>query len=168
MTSIEFNTRLTEHNQYLNMAATKFANNHDDIKDLIQDTYIKALTYKDKFKESTNFKAWLYTIMKNTAINDFRKRSNTYKLIEEGKADYSPLLSKISFHSAESLTLKNEIQQAINELDDDFKIPFELYIKGYKYKEIEEFLNIPLGTVKSRIFFARKKLASLLNEENMD
>jgi len=165
MTAIEFNHHLTTLESSLEKFALSLTSNREDARDLVQETYLKALTFRHKFTDSTNLKAWVYTIMKNSFINNYRRRvrqkttfDNTqdlYYLNNTGHSeDYSP---------ASRLSAK-EIQAHIDSLRDEFRVPFKMHQEGYKYKEIAEELDLNIGTVKSRIFFSRKKLMESLEE----
>ena len=165
MTAIEFNQQLVNQRLSLRNFAYSLTMNNDEAQDLVQDTYLKAIKYREKFTDSTNLKAWLYTIMKNTFINSYRRNIKTRQIIQQTD-DLSLVkpLEGANSPSAESLINEKEINKAINALDDDYKIPFTRYFDGYKYKEIADELNLPIGTVKSRIFLARKKLMQDLRE----
>lgn len=165
MTSIEFNFQVTSLRDKLRYFALKLTQNGDDADDLLQDTMLKAFVNRDKFAEKTNLAAWLYTIMKNTFINNYRKsvKANTiidntkdlyYLNIPQGKSSISP----------ESRLAEKEIMKSINDLDDTYRVPFQMHNDGFKYKEIADKLDIPIGTVKSRIFLARKELMESLKD----
>ena len=165
MTAIEFNNSLINLEDSLERFALSLTSNRDEAKDLLQETYVKALTYRDKFTEFTNLKAWTYTIMKNTFINNYRKAKrenttldNTKDLFYLNITKESPLMNPDSEYSLKELT------KAVNSLDDEFRVPFVMHTEGFKYKEIAEKLNLKIGTVKSRIFFTRKKLIQSLPE----
>ena len=159
MTAIEFNHQLTSLEEALERFAMSLTANREDAKDLVQETYLKALTYREKFMNNTNLKAWVYTIMKNSFINNYRRtvRENTtfdntkdlYYLNGSGQGNEN---------NPESAFSAGEIQSHIDKLDDELRIPFQMHQDGYKYKEIAEEMNLKIGTVKSRIFFSRKKL----------
>lgn len=167
MSTIEFNKALLSYKDALRYFALHLTMNDDDAMDLLQDTLVKAITYKDKFVEKTNLKAWLYTIMKNTFINNYRRAVKANTIID--KTDDLYFLNSTTTSDAvrpdTEYTVK-EIQRNITNLDDDYRIPFEMHHKGYKYKEIADYLNLPIGTVKSRIFLARKKLMVALKDFN--
>lgn len=165
MTLQEFNHRMLSIDEKLQYYAYSLTSNHDDASDLLQDTYVKALTNKDKFDPSTNMKAWTYTIMKNTFINNFRKSKRNNTVMDDSQDQYY-LNSNQKEHSIDSESQFNhgEIMKAIRELEDDHRIPFERHIEGYKYKEIADEMNLPIGTVKSRIFLTRKKLSEQLKD----
>ena len=165
MTTMEFNTRLLNLKDNMESFAMRLTYNKDEAKDLLQDTYLKALSSKDKFIELTNLKAWTYTIMKNTFINNYRKsiRENTIFYNKENLSLVNNLTeSKVVM--PDSAVAFKEINHDIDALDNDFKIPFRMHAEGYKYKEIAENLNLKIGTVKSRIFLARKKLMETLHD----
>jgi len=159
MTILEFNNQFNQVTSPLQTFAYSLTKNKEDARDLFQETAFKAVRYQKSFKKGTNFKAWLMTIMKNTFINDYRK-----KVRENILFDYT---SNNHFINSGSLTVKNnaesgfvveELTKMIEELDEGLKVPFMLKYYGYKYDEIAEYMNLPLGTVKSRIFFARRDL----------
>ena len=159
MTAIEFNHKLTGLQDNLHYFAMTLTSNHEEAKDLVQDTYVKALTNRDKFEDNTNLKAWTFTIMKNTFINNYRRSIRTNAIIDTTDDLYFLNLPKeSSIPSPESQISQKDIQKRVERLDDDQRIPFEMHTQGYKYKEIADKLQISIGTVKSRIFFGRKKL----------
>lgn len=165
METSEFNACLIKLKEGLEYYAYSLTNNKDDAKDLVQDTFLKALIYKDKFEDNTNLKAWTYTIMRNTFINNYRRSLKSATIIDRTEdAYYLNTSSKSSYGMPESELSVKELNEAIKNISDEQRIPFEMQYKGYKYKEIAEELNLSIGTVKSRIFFCRKKLISRLRE----
>jgi RNA polymerase sigma factor (sigma-70 family) len=163
MTSIEFGYLLEQYNSKLKMYAMKLTRDMEDAQDLLQETVLKALRYREKFSEGTNFSAWLHTIMKNTFINDYRRKKK--RLIVRDETENQILLNNpviASPISADNAILYNEIVKNVDALDEKYKVPFEMHCCGYKYHEIAEELNLPVGTVKSRIFTARNLLSSQL------
>jgi RNA polymerase sigma factor (sigma-70 family) len=165
MTAHEFNTSLIGMKPNLQRFAMSLTSDRDDALDLVQDTYLKAITYKDKFVDYTNLKAWVFTIMKNTFINNYRRNVKENTLID-GTQDlfYINMPHDKGFASPESTYSEAEIEKAIDSLPDEFKIPFRMHVDGFKYKEIADELNLKIGTVKSRIFFTRQKLMNLLKD----
>ncbi|MGE0566374.1 MAG: RNA polymerase sigma factor [Bacteroidia bacterium] len=163
MTAIEFNTRLVEERTSLKGFALSLTRNLEEAQDLLQETYLKALKYRSKFKESTNLRAWLFTIMKNTFINTYRRNSKTKQLMSKG--DEHALIRAYNQnyydHHNSRISMK-EIVAAIDKLDDNYKVPFIHSFNGFKYEEIAHKMNLPIGTVKSRIFHARKILMGQL------
>ncbi len=165
MTTKEFNTNLVKLKDGLEYYAYSLTNNREDAHDLVQDTFLKALIYKDKFEENTNLKAWAYTIMRNTFINNYRRAIKSGTIIDKTEdAYYLNTASKSIYGMPEAEINVKELTKAINDISDEQRIPFEMQHQGYKYKEIAEELNLSIGTVKSRIFFCRKKLINRLQE----
>lgn len=163
MTAIEFNTRIMNEKSSLKNFALSLTRNNEDALDLLQDTYVKAISYRTKFEDSTNLKAWLFTIMKNTFINAYRRNVKTRALIVKGDdIALNRAFKQNSYDHSESRLNAKEIIQHIEKLEDDYKVPFTRYYNGYKYEEIAKELHLPLGTVKSRIFIARKTLMDAL------
>ena len=165
MTAIEFNQQLINQRTPLKNFAYSLTLNSEEAQDLVQETYLKALKYRDKFADASNLKAWLYTIMKNTFINTYRRSVKTRQIITQTD-DLSMVkpLNGSNSPSAESQINLKHIQNAVDSLEDDYKIPFTRYHDGFKYKEIADELDLPIGTVKSRIFLARKRLMEELKE----
>lgn len=165
MTAMEFNYQLTGLKSNLERFALSLTQNMEDSKDLLQETYVKAIAYRDKFVDHTNLKAWTFTIMKNTFINNYRKSVKANTTFDNTDDLYYLNLSKESASdSPESSYSTMEIEKEINSLEDEFRVPFMMHVKGYKYKEIAEKLDLKIGTVKSRIFFTRKKLMEALKD----
>lgn len=164
MTTLEFQYQLLHLQKHLNHFAFRLTSNAENARDLLQETNLKALNYCHRFERDTNFKAWMFTIMKNTFINNYRRKIH-YNIINE--FDGSPVLyqieSDISFDPVSLIGLK-ELEKNIESIDDKLRIPFKMKHEGFKYKEIAEILDLKLGTVKSRIFIARKKLMKQLTE----
>ena len=163
MTTMEFNNKLISMEGRLERFALSLTSNREEAKDLLQETYLKALSSKDKFIEFTNFEAWAYTIMKNTFINNYRKAVRQNTIVDTTKDLYYLNNSKESnFVRPDSNVQQKEINKHINSLQDELKVPFLMHTRGYKYKDIAEKLDLKIGTVKSRIFFTRKKLMESL------
>lgn len=158
-----FSQQVTEFIPQLRPYAIKLTQNLDDTDDLIQETVYKALSNEDKFREGTNLKAWLFTIMKNIFINNYRKKVKRSTIIDTTENLYYINSARTVVNKAESSMVKDKIMMAIRKLSIEYRVPFMLHYKGYKYHEIADRLNLPLGTVKSRIFFARKELKEVLN-----
>jgi RNA polymerase sigma factor (sigma-70 family) len=165
MTAIEFNQQLVNQRTPLKNFAYSLTLNSEEAQDLVQETFLKALKYRDKFADASNLKAWLYTIMKNTFINTYRRSIKTRQIISqtEDLSLVKPLNGSNSPDANSQINLKH-ITKAIDALEDEYKIPFTRYNDGFKYKEIADELELPIGTVKSRIFLARKRLMQELKE----
>jgi RNA polymerase sigma factor, sigma-70 family len=165
MTAIEFNHQLISLEDKLARFALSLTSNREDAKDLLQETMYKALVYREQFVQYTNLKAWTYTIMKNTFINNYRRNVRQNTAFDNTKDLY--FLSQNSDNvnvAPDSAYSTQEINKVIDGLSDDFKVPFKMHTEGYKYKEIAQKLDLKLGTVKSRIFFTRKKLMDTLKD----
>lgn len=165
MTQIQFNNALLGLSDRLHYYALSLTTNSERADDLLQETFLKALTYRNKFRPDTNFKAWMYTIMKNTFINDYRRNVKIKKNFDGASNDFHLNHSKdYAYPAPDSFYSTKEINENIDALESEYKVPFTMFLDGYKYKEIADELELPLGTVKSRIFFTRKKLVKSLNE----
>lgn len=159
MSTIEFNQLLLTNAEFLRPFAITLTHDHEIAKDLFQETLFRALANKEKYNVGTNIKAWLYTIMRNIFINNYRKKARQNTVLDnspnEFLLDYNQTTSS---NSAEATLQLKEIQSYIHQLPEIFKKPFLLYFDGFKYHEIAGMLKEPLGTIKSRIHFARKLL----------
>lgn len=165
MTAIEFNASLTEMQKYLETFAKQLTGNEDDAKNLTQETFLKALVYREKYVNHNNFKAWVYTIMKNIFINNYRRQKKSKTIIDQTEDLYYLNISNSNSDTdPESMYYASELEHGIKQLDADFRKAFDMYNDGYKYKEIAETLKLTIGTVKSRIFYSRKKLMEQLSE----
>lgn len=159
MGTTAFQENLTKLQDNLLNFAYKLTSNRDDAYDLLQDTTLKALDNEDKYADNTNFKGWVFTIMRNLFINNYRRNARAATIVDTTDNLYHLNLSQESgLESPEDSYGAKEITSAIAEFSDEYRIPFSMHVAGYKYSEIAEEMDLPLGTVKSRIFFARKKL----------
>jgi RNA polymerase sigma factor (sigma-70 family) len=163
MTTFEFTLEIAGLRSTLQSFTRRFTNDREESHDLVQDTLLKALMYRDKFKNDTNLKGWLFTIMRNTFINNYRRTQRARTSKDTTKDLY--FLNVEEEHTfnrpQESLEFK-EIWRNMNHVKDELLIPFKMYTSGYKYHEIAEHLDIPIGTVKNRIFHARKEIQKRL------
>ena len=165
MTKNEFNLQLNDHSGSLQSFALNFTKDIEDANDLVQDTMLKAVTYYSKFKEGTNLKGWLFTIMKNTFINNYRRLVKTNALITQTDEITSANLHYSATNNAsESKFVIGDINKALATLQPEYYVPFIKYFEGYKYQEIADELNIPIGTVKTRIHVARQYLKDQLKQ----
>lgn len=169
MLTADFNKEISDLQGVLLNFAFKLTKNAEDTKDLYQETAYRALVNKNKFREGTNIKAWLFTIMRNIFINNYRKKvkSNTIFDATDNQFYINSSTSKVA-NDASSKIMMDELQLLVDNLDDALRIPFLMYFYGYKYQEISEQLDLPLGTVKSRIFFARKELKDSIDKNYKD
>jgi len=145
--------------------AYKLTSDKDEANDLLQETSLKVLDNEDKYIPDTNFKGWVYTIMRNIFINNYRKIVREQTFIDQTDNLYHLSLPQNSgFNGIESSFDLKEMHRIVNTLPNDYKIPFSMHVSGFKYREIAEYLGLPLGTVKSRIFFTRKRLQQILRD----
>lgn len=159
MSIIEFNHQLFSLNQSLNAFAYKLTKDNDEAKDLYQETAFRAVANREKFRPGTNFKAWMFTIMKNIFINQYRKKQKANTVIDKTEnLFYLNSGSQTIRNEADTNLSMKELNSMIDKLDDSLMVPFTMHFEGFKYHEISQKLNLPLGTIKSRIFFARKAL----------
>ncbi|MCU0380565.1 MAG: RNA polymerase sigma factor [Chitinophagaceae bacterium] len=162
MASREFNQMLLENTDFLKPFAVTLTKDHEAAKDLLQETMYRALANQEKYSVGTNIKAWLYTIMRNIFINNYRRKSKQNTIFDNSSNDFLLNYNQHTIdNGAESNLRMKDIFAALHNLPDIFKQPFMLYFEGYKYHEIADALQEPLGTIKSRIHFARR----LLKEE---
>lgn len=139
--------------------------NRDDAYDLLQDTTLKVLDNKDKYVDNVNFKGWVFTIMRNLFINNYRKIVRSGIVLDLTEDLYHLNLPQNSgYESPEGSLASKEITAIIESFEDSYKVPFSMHVAGYKYAEIAEHTGLPLGTVKSRIFFARQRLQRALKD----
>lgn len=164
MSSPEFNQMLLSNADFLKPFAVNLTRDTEAANDLYQETLYKALANQEKYNAGTNIKAWLFTIMRNIFINNYRRKAKQKTIFDNTPNDYLINLKQATVsNDAESDMRIKEIKKAIQQLPEIFKTPFLLYFDGYKYNEIAEVLNEPLGTIKSRIHFARKLLKEQIN-----
>jgi len=165
MTQLQFHTALLGQQKRLLIYAMSLTSDTANAQDLLQETFLKALIYSDKFTQNTNFTAWVFTIMKNTFINNYRRNMSAKSTFDTTINEFHLKIEPDKgYPSPESVYNSKEIIKCIDALEDEYKIPFNMFIEGFKYKEIAEELNLPLGTIKSRIFCTRKKLGKSLKE----
>lgn len=164
MTQYDFNKELIAFQRPLKSFAFRFTKNEEEANDLLQETFLKALTYRSKFKARTNLKAWLYTIMRNTFINNYRKAMRANTIIDHTDENYfiNSTSADKGFANPDSVYSHRQINLVVDKLDSEYRVPFRMYNNGFKYKEIAAKLDLPIGTIKSRIFLARKKLMGSL------
>jgi len=165
MNALTFQKKLLSMQENMMNFALMLTANREDAFDLTQDTTLKVLSNQEKFVDNVNFKGWVLTIMRNIFINNYHKVVREQTLINRDADLYNLDISNNSgFDSPEGTCQINDITKAINNLNTDLKVPFSMFVSGYKYHEIAEKLNIPLGTIKSRIFFARQELQKTLKD----
>ncbi|GAB5551692.1 MAG: RNA polymerase sigma factor [Saprospiraceae bacterium] len=162
MSTFDFQTKFSTLENLLFAFAMKLTRNQDRAKDLMQETAFRAFRHRSKFRPGTNFKAWVTTIMRNTFINNYR-RKKTRNQVEAPIEEYAfALESKTIQNGASNRLMMQELMDMLDTLSDLYKVPFLMHHKGFQYMEIAEQLDIPIGTVKSRIFFARRKMKEMI------
>ena len=166
MSKIEFNKSLYTLTPSLKSFALNLTKDSEDAKDLYQETAFRAITNREKFKAGTNLKAWLFTIMKNIFINNYRKKSKANTIIDNTNNMYYLNSTDTAINNgAGTNIMMDELGGMIRNLDESIRVPFEMHYTGFKYQEIADQLELPLGTVKSRIFFARKELKNQIERQ---
>ena len=163
MSTLEFNQMLLNNTEFLKPFAITLTRDAEAAKDLVQETMYRALANKDKYNVGTNIKAWLYTIMRNIFINNYRRKAKQSTIFDSTPNEFLLNLNQgaVTNDAVAKINLK-EVQEAIHHLPEIFRNPFLLYFDGFKYHEIADMLGEPLGTIKRRIHFARKLLNNQL------
>jgi RNA polymerase sigma-70 factor (ECF subfamily) len=165
MSTQEFNQLLLQNSEYLRPFAVTLTKDQESAKDLLQETMFRALSNKEKYSVGTNIKAWLYTIMRNIFINNYRRKSKQNTIFDSTPNEFLLDHNQAAVPNGAEATMRmKDINKAIYELPSIFRQPFMLYFEGYKYHEIADMLSEPLGTIKSRIHFARRLLKTELNK----
>ena len=165
MDTVVFKRELLELQSELQRFAFKLTADKEEANDLLQETSLRALQNMEKYTPDTNFKGWIYTIMRNIFINNYRK-----VLREQTFVDYTDNLHNIDSVqlTMDSVTENDydhkELRRVLNSLPDIYKVPFSMFVSGFKYREIADKLSLPLGTVKSRIFLTRHSLQEELKD----
>lgn len=165
MTNDQFLESIDKLNNLLFSYALRLTRSHQDAQDLMQETTMRAFRHKDKFTMGTNFKSWVSTIMRNTFINRYRKLKNR-KHVNAPIEDFTYAIENTSAinNSGEQNLRMQELTRVMDSINDIYTVPFMMFYRGYEYKEIAEYLAIPIGTVKSRIFLARRKMKELITD----
>lgn len=147
--------------------ALKLTKDQEAANDLVQDTVVKALRYQKSYKTGTNLKGWLYTIMRNTFINAYRSKARKNTWLEPSD-NLSKISNQLDYNQAEYSIMKEEIMEKLKSLSIELKLPIMMLHQGYKYDEIAKDLNIPVGTIKSRVFIARRLMRKSLAEYRLN
>jgi RNA polymerase sigma-70 factor (ECF subfamily) len=165
MNAVQFQEKILGIQDNMFHFALKLTTNREDANDLLQDTTLKALDNREKYVDNLNFKGWVLTIMRNIFINNYRKLVKSQTIVDQTEDLYHLNLPQDSgFESPDGAITLKEINKAIRDLEPDLKTPFSLFLAGYKYNEIADKLDIPMGTLKSRIFLARQELQKKLKD----
>ena len=165
MNTYSFRKDLISVQEELLRFAYKLTADKEEANDLLQETSLKALDNEDKYIPDTNFKGWMYTIMRNIFINNYRRIVREQTFVDQTDNLYHLNLPQNSgFASTEGSYDLKEMHRIVNSLPRDYKVPFSMHVSGFKYREIADRLGLPLGTVKSRIFFTRQRLQQELKD----
>ena len=163
MTALEFGYAINNMTKSMKPFALRLTKDMEQANDLIQETVLKAFSNRDKFSEGTNLKAWLFTIMKNTFITNYQRMVRRKTFIDTTEnLHFINSTESIAQNTAYGTFAMTDIVTQIEKLDDVYKSPFMMHFRGFKYHEIAEKLDIPIGTVKNRIHIARKELKDAL------
>ncbi|MFA6470087.1 MAG: sigma-70 family RNA polymerase sigma factor [Bacteroidota bacterium] len=165
-----YHKEMIPHMNLLYNYALRLTNNEDDAKDIIQDTYLKAYRFIDKYQHDTNAKAWLFRILKNSFINNYRKSSRTPEQVEYNEVEEFVDLMKDETAPATDMRkdiydnmLGDDVVRVLESLNEEFRTIIILSdLEELTYEEIAEILEIPLGTVRSRLHRARKVMQEKL------
>jgi RNA polymerase sigma-70 factor (ECF subfamily) len=164
MNAIEFSQQLLDMEQSLQKYAYRLTLGKAEARDLVQETFLKAILNREKFVDNGFLKAWAFTIMRNTFINHYRHSALQNSQFDHQDDSFRMTQTKSSdSDNPDSAYSVIEINQKIDQLKDNFRVPFKMYIAGFRYQEIADKINLNLGTVKSRIFLARKILMNQLS-----
>lgn len=167
MSPSEFTLEMDKLENILFSFALRLTRNYEDAQDLMQETALRAFKHRDKFTLGTNFKSWVSTIMRNTYINRYRREKSRKHVNEPIESFLFAIENKgIVPNQGEMNVRMKELSKLLEEIGDIYSVPFLMFYRGYEYKEIADYLNIPIGTVKSRIFLARKKLKERVGDRN--
>ena len=165
MRTTTFTQNLLGMQSELRRFALKLTADIEDANDLLQETSLKALDNEDKYTPDTNFKGWMYTIMRNIFINNYRKTVRDQTFVDHTENLFHLNLPQDSgFESTEGNYDLKEIRKIVHSLPKEYRVPFSMFVSGFKYREIAEKLGLPIGTVKSRIFFTRQRLQKDLKD----
>lgn len=161
----KFKDRLVDEQRNMMNFAYKLTSDPNVASDLVQETTLKALDNEEKYADNVNFKGWIFTIMRNIFINNYRRtvRQNTMVDTTDNLYHLNSSAEAVN-ESPEGAYTINEIAEFIGRMPENFSKPFSLHVAGYKYEEIADKLQLPLGTVKSRIFTTRRQLRELLSD----
>ena len=166
MSTLEFNQLLVTNRSIMRGFAVHFTRNVEDAEDLLQDTMLKALRYKDYFQDGTNFKGWLYTIMRNIFLNNCKKQQLGRSIFHGAELNDSMQLSAQADNNILRSIHHKDIQEAVSGLKDELRVPFQMAFEGYQYDEIASKMHVPTETKNSRIIDARKSLMASLKDFN--
>ena len=149
----------------LHRFAYKLTADRDSAHDLVQDCVLQALDNHEKFTHAKNLKGWMYTIMRNIFVNNYRRAAREMNIIDDSYSIHQQsLIEDEDADRFESSYDMKQLYRIIHSIPEDMKVPFQMFVAGFKYREIAEKLGVPMGTVKSRLFFIRKRLKEELKD----
>lgn len=157
--------KIVEMESELRHFAFKLTANQDSANDLVQECMLKALDNKEKFVHTQNFKGWMYTIMRNLFINNYRRAIRETSMIDDNYTiSQQSMIEAEDADRFEYVYDLKELHKVINAVPESMRRPFLMYVSGFKYTEIAEKMGLPVGTIKSRLFFVRKRLQKDLKD----
>ncbi|HQP03298.1 MAG: RNA polymerase sigma factor [Bacteroidales bacterium] len=167
MKNIEFDNDLVLMRNQLFSKAMSLSVNRQDAEDLTHEAIEKAIFNKAKFRKNDSLKAWVFTILKNQFVNRHRRNRQLRAILKSAEKRGLPFVYNSGNYAAEadSALMTDDVQNMINRLGPKYSGPLNDYINGYKYKEISDRFKLPIGTIKSRIFYARKMIAEMRMNE---
>lgn len=157
MSCLEFDRYFIQYKNVLFACALKLTQKPEDAKDLVQETALRAFANRNQFKAGSNFRAWTLVIMRNTYINQWRKKKKRTHIVNVDEYLYA-LPNKTVPNTGEESLMLNEMEDMIDNIGEAYSVPIQMLYQGYQYKEIASYLMLPIGTIKSRIFFARQQI----------
>lgn len=159
-----FENELADMRESLLQRAMNLSKNYEEAEDLTHDALLKAIVFRKKYHANTNLKAWVFTIMKHQFINQHRRKLHYRSLMTKAAIEPNSILNPDAtlMPSAETRLFFSDVERCIAKLNDKYRCPFTDYVHGYQYRELSEKYGLPIGTIKSRIHYARKHLLNTL------
>ena len=165
MEKVEFTQGILAMESDLHRFAYKLTSDRDSANDLVQDCVLQALDNHEKFAHAKNLKGWMFTIMRNIFVNNYRRTVREMNIIDDTYSiNQQSLIEDEDSDRFEFAYDMKQLYRAIHSIPEDMKVPFQMFVAGFKYREIAEKLGLPMGTVKSRLFFIRKRLKEELKD----
>ena len=165
MEKVEFTQGILAMESDLHRFAYKLTSDRDSANDLVQDCVLQALDNHEKFAHAKNLKGWMFTIMRNIFVNNYRRTVREMNIIDDTySTNQQSLIEDEDSDRFEFAYDMKQLYRVIHSIPEDMKVPFQMFVAGFKYREIAEKLGLPMGTVKSRLFFIRKRLKEELKD----
>ena len=165
MEKVEFTQGILAMESDLHRFAYKLTSDRDSANDLVQDCVLQALDNHEKFAHAKNLKGWMFTIMRNIFVNNYRRTVREMNIIDDTYSiNQQSLIEDEDSDRFEFAYDMKQLYRVIHSIPEDMKVPFQMFVAGFKYREIAEKLGLPMGTVKSRLFFIRKRLKEELKD----